>query len=401
MRSAPPPALGPARIRVAIVVSHAIQHFVPQYASIASADLCELRVIFGSNAGVKPIFDPSFGRMVRWDSLPLEKFEHTFLCDVDHVDKKSQLKGLVQELDKFDPDAVVTYGYSQPVSRVAQRWARSHHRRIIYISDSERRQRRGHLREWARYPTVRRVLDHADVAMTVGDANEEYYKHHGMSPGRFVRTGFPIDLELYEHSYGIRAQLRQHLRAQLEIAPEQVVLSVVGKLASWKRQRDILSALQVLNSANPSSCVALLAGTGDCADALDASARRLPRGSVRTLGFVPPSDLPQVYAASDVYVHPAEREPHSLAITEATFMGLPVILSDRCGSWGATDDVRPGENGEVFPVGDIHALVAAVQTLVNDPDGRAAMAQRSHSIAVTGQRRAHHDAWAQLIETIR
>ena len=68
------------------------------------------------------------------------------------------------------------------------------------------------------------------------------------------------------------------------------------------------------------------------------------------------------YCAADVYVHCSDNEPHSLAITEAIYCGLPVVLSDRCGSYGPTDDVQPGINGFVYRCGDVSDLSRCIVT---------------------------------------
>ena len=78
---------------------------------------------------------------------------------------------------------------------------------------------------------------------------------------------------------------------------------------------------------------------------------RARRCRVRGLrAAAPPGEC---YCAADVYVHCSDNEPHSLAITEAIYCGLPVVLSDRCGSYGPTDDVQPGINGFVYRCGDV------------------------------------------------
>jgi glycosyltransferase involved in cell wall biosynthesis len=63
--------------------------------------------------------------------------------------------------------------------------------------------------------------------------------------------------------------------------------------------------------------------------------------------------LPAYYAVSDVYIHPPSIEPHSIAMSEAIYVGCPVVLSDRCGSFGPTDDVREGINGFVYSFAEI------------------------------------------------
>jgi glycosyltransferase involved in cell wall biosynthesis len=85
---------------------------------------------------------------------------------------------------------------------------------------------------------------------------------------------------------------------------------------------------------------------------------------VRFLGFTNQSQLPGVYAASDLFVLPSEHEPWGLVVNEAMACGLPVVASDRVGA--RLDLIVPGVTGEVYPVGDVQALATIVRDLLSD-----------------------------------
>ena len=87
---------------------------------------------------------------------------------------------------------------------------------------------------------------------------------------------------------------------------------------------------------------------------------------VRFLGSV--ARMEQVYARSDILVHPAIYEPFSNTCLEAMACGLPVVTS-RIN--GASEIIRPGENGNaVEDPSDIPALTAAIEHFL-DPAVRA------------------------------
>jgi glycosyltransferase involved in cell wall biosynthesis len=58
--------------------------------------------------------------------------------------------------------------------------------------------------------------------------------------------------------------------------------------------------------------------------------------------------------------------------------GLPVIVTDRCGSIG--DIVQDGDNAFIYPAGDAAALASRLDALAADGDLRLKMAQRSRDI---------------------
>jgi glycosyltransferase involved in cell wall biosynthesis len=94
-------------------------------------------------------------------------------------------------------------------------------------------------------------------------------------------------------------------------------------------------------------------------------------------GFVNIDALPALYAAADVFAHPAENEQYGMVALEAAVIGLPLVLSDETGAIGPNSIARPNENTLVFPRGDVVALTAALRRLQGDDGLRARMSAAS------------------------
>jgi len=90
--------------------------------------------------------------------------------------------------------------------------------------------------------------------------------------------------------------------------------------------------------------------------------------------------LPKYDVAADIYVHPSSLDPHPLAISEALYCSLPVVVSDRVGSIGPTDDVQEGKNGWVYGNGDVAALSAILVKLIDDPGLRESAGKASRAL---------------------
>lgn len=81
-------------------------------------------------------------------------------------------------------------------------------------------------------------------------------------------------------------------------------------------------------------------------------------------GHVPYSELPGYYQQADIYVGASHSDGTSISLLEAFATGTPAIVPDIPGN---REWVVPGENGWLFPDGDIEALAS---TLLNAIDQR-------------------------------
>lgn len=390
------------KLRVALIISHPIQHFCPQYVSFAGNPQIEFKVFFASALGLKKYIDPDFQQEISWGNLELDKFPHVFLNkdEVIPAGKGIDAPSLNSALDEFDPGLIIIYGYFQKLQRRAHRWARSNKVPVAYISDSERRQHRNWLKEIIKAPFIRRYFSAISYFLSVGEANEEFYRHYGVPVEKIFRMNFPIDIKQYSTARRQKEVLRRQIRAQYSIAENDIVLTVVGKLVPWKNQDHIIAAMKLLEAANISTQLFLL-GSGEMMETLKQAAAPLRHSKVHFCGFVSIEKLPSFYAATDIYVHPASVEPHSIAVSEAIYMGCPVIISDRCGSYGNTDDVQDGRNGFVFRFGDIEDLAEKIKRLAGNEAERTAFGAYSHQIAIGFQERSHVQALSGIVNHLK
>lgn len=386
--------------RIAIIISHPIQHFCPQYVSFAKKKQLEIKVFFGSALGHLKYNDENFKQEISWNNLNLDQFPHVFLNGetVLQPNKDLDAPSLESELRIFQPNIIITYGYFQKLQRRAHHWAVKNRTPLVYVSDSELRHERNRLKESFKKIFIKKYFSKIDFFLSMGNANEDYYRHFGVKDNQIIRMHYPIDQDYYEDRYYHKNILRSKIRSLYEIAPEEVVLIVVGKLVSWKNQDHIIDAMKLLEDKDVLLHLFII-GSGEKSQEWKDRAAALKRSKVYFTGFVNIEALPEYYAAADVYIHPASMEPHSVAISEAIYMGTPVIISDLCGSYGAEDDVQEGMNGYVYPFGNIQSLATKIDLLL-DTGKRKSFGEYSHQIAVSFQDRSHVKALDELIRKI-
>lgn len=387
--------------RIAVIVSHPIQHFVPQYKSWSNLDNIELCVFFASKHGLLPYHDKNFGREVSWEGMQLD-FTHEFLpgADTRAVNKNIDSVDLESKLQSFTPDLVVVYGYSQRLQKRAIKWAGNNSISTCMISDSELRVQRNGIKQFFKYLILPSIYKKIDLFFSVGDANEAYYRNYGVKDQQMIRTFFPIDIKHYNEVLKNSELARKRIRKKFEIPDDHKVILNVGKLVSRKRQIDLVNLSNAMQTTNNKITI-ILAGTGPDEEYLRSQCENTGVGGVVFAGFVPPNTLTEYYCATDVYVHSSESEPHSLAISEAIYCGKPVVISDRCGSYGPSDDVRHGLNGFVYTCKDINDLAQKLNYIFDNPKLEKEMGTKSSQFSRYHQSLAHGEALKQAISILQ
>ena len=167
-------------------------------------------------------------------------------------------------------------------------------------------------------------------------------------------------------------------RFSLPRAPEsRYDVVCVSQLIARKRIEDLLAAVALLKPARPDVRVAI-AGRGALEADLRAEARRLGlEENVEFLGFV--GDVERLYAESAVFALPSRSEGLAIAMCEAMAAGVAVVVTD---VGEVRDVVRPGENGEIVPVGDVEALAREIAAILDDDERREAMSRAARAAVV-------------------
>jgi glycosyltransferase involved in cell wall biosynthesis len=122
----------------------------------------------------------------------------------------------------------------------------------------------------------------------------------------------------------------------------------------------------------------------------------LPRDRVRFAGARTPQELPDFYAAADLFVWPAINEAYGMSLLEAQAAGLPVVAG---ATGGVPFIVEHEQSGLLTPPGDSDSFAAALRGLLRDAARRRMMGDRALETVAN-----HHDvasASATLDSTLR
>jgi mannosyltransferase len=101
---------------------------------------------------------------------------------------------------------------------------------------------------------------------------------------------------------------------------------------------------------------------------------------IRFLGELPIEEVPRWYQRISIYVFASRVEGFGLTILEAMASG-DVVVATRAGA--AEMIITDGDNGVLAPVGDVEALVAALEPLMRDPERIEAIGRRARARIVS------------------
>ena len=187
---------------------------------------------------------------------------------------------------------------------------------------------------------------------------------------------YAVDNTFFQLRCASSAPQRDALRSSLGLQPGRPVILFTAKFTPAKAPEDLLAAFTQLQRrvTGNSKPYLLFAGDGPMRETLQERAKPLG-DAVRFLGFRNQTELPALYDLCDVFVLPSRFEPWGLVLNEVMNAGRPVIVSDRVGA--APDLVENGDNGFVYPSGNVTLLASRLLQILQSPSLCAKMGERS------------------------
>jgi len=363
---------------VAIIASHVIQYQDPFFRLLAADPEIDLTVFYCSRAGAETYRDADMQTSLRWDIELLQGYRHVFLRNFGFGDGYTRLinPGVIPAVLRGRFDAVIFFlGWGTITSLLGIAACRASGTPFFLYGDSSFPPPEDSWRRRLRAGFVRSIFRLASGFLVSGVLNAAYYRHYGADERRFFLLPWAIDNERFIAASRMPAEEREAMRARHGIEPGQVAFVFSAKLVERKDPLTLLRAVTRMRERDRAVIVFL--GHGGLRKQLETVARE--NGiAARFAGFVNQSELPKYYAMCDAFVLPSVYEPRGAVINEAMSAGLPVVVTDRCGSIG--DIVQENDNAFIYPAGDAAALADDLDRLVADPELRARMGARSREI---------------------
>ena len=182
----------------------------------------------------------------------------------------------------------------------------------------------------------------ADRIVVLSTFARRTFVEEGCSPDRVSVLPLGVDVTAFRATPAAR-----DARAERILGGRVLRVLYVGALSFQKGLLDLLRAATLLRDdpveftlVGPrlAESEALLAMAG-------ANVRLLPKR--------PQAELPEAYAAADLFVFPTIQDGFGMVLTQAKAAGLPIITTDNC---AGSDLVTEGRDGWIVPIRDAQAL---------------------------------------------
>ncbi len=365
-------------MKLAFLVERPTQFEAPFYRFAARDPRHELRVLFSGNGVGGPVFDPELGTAVSW-GIDLLGGYPSEVCPATGA-----AQWLGERLRPGRCDLLIANGYTQPLYRLGARLARRSGVATALRLDSVcfgGSPARNLAKRLLFAVYLKRTYD---LFLGVGTLTLDYLHAFGVPGERAGLFPYAVDVDDFRQRSCISAQERAAVRARLGVPADAPVLLSLAKLGPREAPWDLLRAFARLERDD---VWLVLAGDGPERATLE----RAAGARVRFPGYVPYPELPALYAAADLFVHPAREERWGVSVQEALACGLPVVASSRVGA--AFDLVAEGGNGFLYAAGDDAGLAGRIGDALALPAQRV----REASTAVLA-RWDYAAAWRGLLD---
>ncbi len=223
-----------------------------------------------------------------------------------------------------------------------------------------------------------------DAGIVVARGAADWYRESGFGPREKLHVLWKgLDVAAYRTSN----EAARRLRAELGLAPDQLAVTTVGRLAWQKGITDLFAAVRLLRPRLPTARFFVVGGGRDAAQIAAAAAAPDLGGAVTLLGQR--DDIPALLAATDVFVQSSRREAMAQSTLEAMAAGRAVVSTRTI---GADEAIEDGVNGLLVPVEDPVALADGILDLAATPERRAALGEAAR------RRVEEHFTLGQMLE---
>jgi len=394
--------------KLTIIAPTCFYYQAPLFRDLAANDHVDLTVYFCSDEGVDGSdVKAAYGANEVWGEEydMLDGYQFKFLRN--YSPGGSYLKSLVglanfgiwNEIKREQPDAVVVMSWMNPTWWLTFLACLKFRIPLLLMTDAnvEAEKLNGVWKAWLKRIFLGNFLFPLTTGfLCAGTANQRLYTYYGVPSHKLVHFAYSWGYSaLIEESNTLQSQ-KQELRREYGLPQGAVIVMYCGRFSPEKGLMEFLEAYKDITHPNKAL---VLVGDGSLKSRMQGFADTNAIESIYFMGFQSRKDIGEFYTLSDIFVLPSRRETWGMAVNEALCFALPVVVSDQVGA--GVDLVIPGENGHVFPAGDVAALSDQLSNLIGLPSQvRDEMGEISRKLITEWSGRALVDPLDDFLDSI-
>jgi len=260
---------------------------------------------------------------------------------LEEVSLGERITGILKAIQAFNPAVVNLTGYYDIASWTILFYCKLKGIKTILSNESTANDHdRNTLKEYLKAL----IINKFDGYFNFGTLSENYILSLGISSKKMLVKLNCVDNKALNEIYLKYLPDRIQSQKILEISPKNFIF--VGRLIDFKNLYYFLEAFKEAQTRSSYAWGLIILGDGELKEDLQQFIINHNIQNVHFQSSVSWQKVPEYLALSNVLVLPSYSEPWGLVVNEAMACGLPVVVSDKCGS--AVDLVKNGENGFTF-----------------------------------------------------
>ena len=368
--------------KLAILAPHVVQYHAPLYREVAATGKVDLTVLYCAKYGLEPVYDPTMSAMIEWDVPLLQGYKYEFVPNLSRSPHTLLLgrvnPGIIRRLLHDRYDALLLQGYFYLTSWLALVAAKVAQTRIIFRGEGTLRSSERSAGGLLTQVVIKIFIRAADAVLYSCTGNRIWFEYLGTDPNRLSLVPCSVDNDFFRAQHDLVVEGGESPKKQLGLDKDVLYVISAARMHPRKRLLDLVEAVSVLQRMGFPVGLLLL-GDGPERKRIEMRIQELGLTNVHLAGFVNMSRISAYYAAADVFALASEYDPSPKSLSEALNFSLPVVCSDIIGT--AEDLVVEGENGFLFPVGNVDVLADCLRLILTDPERRLAMGHKSRAIS--------------------
>jgi glycosyltransferase involved in cell wall biosynthesis len=226
---------------------------------------------------------------------------------------------------------------------------------------------------WLRDRLRRFLLARSSAVLCIGTAARDAYEEMGVPREKLFVLPYCCDTQRFEVA---DPECAASVRYRYNLTGKTVLL-FSGQMIERKGVDTLIEAFKRVGQLR-SDVALLLLGGGPKRAVYEHMVPAELRTRVHFAGHVPQNDLPEHFAAADVFVFPSRHDGWGVVINEACAAALPVITTYQTGA--AYDLVEDGKSGFLLDHNDVEGFADRMFRLVDEPGLRQNFGQRSRKL---------------------